>query len=173
MWYVIQVRTGTEEDIVRKCGERISPAVLEKCFIPRYEERRKIQGQWQTVRKILFVGYVFLSVPSAEDIDELFLELKKVTGLTKLLGVGEDIVPLTESEVAFLSRFGGEAQVVEMSEGVIEGSQVRILSGPLLGLEGLIKKIDRHKRKAYLEVEMFGRVQRIEVGLEIAMKSVG
>ncbi len=39
-----------------------------------------------------------------------------------------------------------------------------------MGLEGAIRKIDRHKRKAWLEMEMFGRRQQIEIGLEIIKK---
>ena len=34
-------------------------------------------------------------------------------------------------------------------------------------MEGLIRKIDRHKRMAYLKVEMFGRVVEMKVGVEI------
>lgn len=36
--------------------------------------------------------------------------------------------------------------------------------------EGLIRRIDRHKRKTYLELEMFGRMKKVEVGLEIMRK---
>ena len=39
-------------------------------------------------------------------------------------------------------------------------------------MEAFIRKIDRHKRKAWLEIEMFGRMQRVEVGLEIISKTV-
>ena len=169
MWYVIQVRTGSEENIRLQCEANIPQDVMERCFIPYYEERRRIRGEWMTLKKILFPGYVFLIT---EEIDELFYQLKKVIGLTRLLGTGEEIIPLTERERNFLLRFGGEDQIVEMSEGIIEQSRIRILSGPLMGMEGQIRKIDRHKRKAWLEVEMFGRPQRVEVGLEVAMKTV-
>lgn len=169
MWYVIQVRTGSEENIRLQCEANIPQDVMERCFIPYYEERRRIRGEWMTLKKILFPGYVFLIT---EEIDELFYQLKKVIGLTRLLGAGDEIIPLTERERDFLLRFGGENQIVEMSEGIIEQSRIRILSGPLMGMEGQIRKIDRHKRKAWLEVEMFGRVQRVEVGLEVAMKTV-
>ena len=97
---------------------------------------------------------------------------EKIIGLTKLLGTGNEITALTESETAFLKKFGGEEQIVRMSEGIIEGSRTKILSGPLMGMEGQIRKIDRHKRKAWLEVEMFGRTQLVEIGLEITMKRI-
>lgn len=93
-------------------------------------------------------------------------------GLAKLIGTGDEIVPLSSEEIDFLKRFGGEKQVVEMSEGIIEHSKVNITSGPLQGMEGFIKKIDRHKRKAYLEIPMFGGMQNVQVGLEIVAKMI-
>ncbi len=58
----------------------------------------------------------------------------------------------------------------EMSEGIIENDRVVVTSGPLKGNEGLIRKIDRHKRKAWLEIEMFGRTVEMQVGLEVVGK---
>lgn len=168
MWYVIQVRTGTEENIRLQCTARIPQAVLERCFLPYYEEKRKIRGSWNVQKKHLFPGYVFAVT---EDIETLYEMLKSVMGMTRLLGVGEDIVPLTEAEVQFLKRFGGEDQVVGMSKGIIENSVTKILSGPLVGMEGTIRKIDRHKRKGWIEIEMFGRMQLVQVGLEILWKT--
>ncbi len=169
MWYVVQVCTGSEHSICRQCGMNVSPAVLERCFVPYYEEKKCIRGKWTVRQKLLFPGYVFMIT---ENIEELYMQLKQVIGLTKLLGTGDEVIPLREEETEFLLSFGGKDQVVEMSEGIIEGSQVKVLSGPLMGKEGLIRKIDRHKRKAYLEIEMFGRVQKVQVGLEITMKTV-
>lgn len=146
MWYVLQVRTGTEENIRLQCRSKISKAVLERCFIPYY---------------------VFVIT---DELDELYQSLKNVIGLTKLIGTGQEIVPLTEEEREFLLEFGGEDQIVEMSEGIIADSKIIVTKGPLIGKEGYIKKIDRHKRKAWLEIEMFGRKQMVEVGLEIVEK---
>lgn len=93
-----------------------------------------------------------------------------MTGLTKLLGTGQDVVPLTFGEIRFLQQFGKEEQIVEMSKGIIENDKIIVTQGPLKGNEGLIKKIDRHKRKAYLEIEMFGRKVETQVGVEIVEK---
>lgn len=63
-------------------------------------------------------------------------------------------------------------RVIEMSSGVIEHDRVIVNTGPLQGLEGSIRKIDRHKRLACLEIQMLGRVKTIVVGLEIVSKTV-
>ena len=169
MWYVVQVRTGTEENIRTQCLRKISSEILERCFIPYYEEKKHIRGEWTVQKKVLFPGYVFVVT---DRLDELYQSLKTVIGLTKLIGTGQEIVPLTEEEKGFLLGFGGEEQVVKMSEGIIEGTKIIVTQGPLMGKEGYIRKVDRHKRKAWMELEMFGRVQEVEVGLEIVEKRV-
>ena len=170
MWYVMQVRTGTEERIRLQCVREIPPEVLRQCSIFYYEEKKRFQGAWQTERRILFPGYVFAET---EDLDGLIQGLRPVIGLTKLIGTGREIVPLTPEEERFLWEFAGPEHLVAMSEGIIENSVIRILSGPLQGREGFIRKIDRHKRKAWLEMELFGRIQQVEVGLEVAVKRGG
>ena len=167
MWYVIQVRTGTEESIRIQCEKKIPKSVMERCFIPYYEEKRKIRGSWTTIQKVLFPGYVFIV---SQKIEDLYVHLKHIMGFTKLIGSGNEIVPLTQKEKKFLLSLGGEEQVVTMSEGIIEGKQVKVLEGPLAGREGMIRRIDRHKRKAWMEVDMFGRKQLVQVGLEIVGK---
>lgn len=172
MWYVIQVRTGSEEKIVIQCQRIIQEhdcegSVLRKCFIPYYEQKRRYEGAWHTERKILFPGYVFLV---SDDLTKLRESLTGVIGMSRLLGTGDEIVPLSDEEVRVLQKLGGDSQIVEASIGVIEHDEIRITSGPLQGMEGCIKKIDRHKRMAWLEITMMGRLMEAQVGLEIVEK---
>ena len=153
MWYVIQTSTGREEKIKQECEQRISKDVLSHCVLPLYEEKIKYKGQWHIQKKKLFPGYLFLI---SENLDELHEQLKRVEAMTKLLGAGDDIIALTQNEIDFLLRFAGD--------------EVVILSGPLKGMESTIQRIDRHKRKAWLNLEMFGRQQLVEVGVEIVKK---
>ena len=167
MWYVMQVRTGTEENIRCQCQRLISSDILKRCFIPYYQQKKRFQGKWHIQERILFPGYVFLI---AENLEQLAENLRKGTGMTRLLGTGDEIIPLSQEEVELLLKLGKEEQLVAMSTGIIENDQVRILTGPLQGMEGYIRKINRHKRKARVSIEMFGRSVDMEVGLEIVKK---
>lgn len=167
MWYVVQVRSGTEEKIKSQCLKVIGREILEQCFVPYYEEKKRYQGAWHTEKRPLFPGYVFAV---SSQLAELYKGLRNVEGMTKLLGMGEEIVPLTEEEVRWLKKIGAGEKPVEISTGIIEGSTVIVTEGPLTGMEGCIRRIDRHKRKAWLEVNMFGRMTEMEAGLEIVMK---
>ncbi len=167
MWYVMQVRSGTEHKTLAKLKSLIDSEILEQGFIPLYEQKKRYQGKWHVEEKILFPGYVFLVT---EQIEELIQELSRVVGSSRILKTGDEIVPLTDEEVALLLRMGNKDQKVEMSIGVIENDKVRITSGPLVGMEGAIKKINRHKRIAWLSIEMFGSITDCQVGLEIIEK---
>ena len=164
MWYVIQVAGGTEHKVKGDLERYLPEGLMEKCFIPLYEEKVKFNHNWHMKTKILFPCYLFVVT---DDPEKLYMELKHIDGLTKLLKSGDDILPLPENEVDLLKRLGGDNHIVEMSLGYKEGDKVVITKGPLIGYETLIKKIDRHKRKAILEVEFFHQKKEIEVGLEV------
>ncbi len=168
MWYVMQVVGGQEERVLALLKRRFFDDLLEECFIPQYETMKKYRGEWRSVMEILFPGYlvVLTSQPA-----QLSSALRKVPLFTKLLGNNDIFIPLNDQEVAFFEAFtNSEQRVVTMSEGIIEGGHVVILKGPLKGHAGMIKRIDRHKRLAYLEMDMMGRKKTIKLGLEIVNK---
>lgn len=59
MWYVVQVRTGTEEEIITQCEKTIDHGILKRCFIPYYESMKKYKGEWHLEQKILFPRITF------------------------------------------------------------------------------------------------------------------
>ena len=93
--------------------------------------------------------------------------------LTKILASKQEnnetsFVPLTRAELQLLqSLLNPETRVVDMSEGIIEGDHIVVTKGPLVGKMAMVKKVDRHKRLAYLEFKAFGRVMNVKVGLEV------
>ena len=167
-WYVVQVKSGHERQIAEKCRTMISDDILKECFIPEYIRKKKYLGKWHDVKDILFKGYVFMI---SDEVNQLYVELKKIPDFTKVIGKKkEEIYPLTVEEISFLKSFGKEDHIVEMSTGFIQGEHIFITEGPLQGKEGLIIKIDRHKRIAYLQLSMFNKETITKVGLEIISK---
>ncbi|MCR5701085.1 MAG: antiterminator LoaP [Lachnospiraceae bacterium] len=165
-WYVIQVMSGQEHIVENMCKSCVI-SEDEEVFIPMYERRKKIGGNWKDEMYILFPGYVFLCT---ENVEDLYERLKVVPKLTKILKTGDEFIPLHDTEVEFMMRFGGKNHVVEMSVGYIEGDKVVVTEGPMTDWQGNVKKIDRHKRIAIIEVEMFGRMTDVTVGLEVVNK---
>lgn len=168
MWYAVQVSEGMEEQFRNQCLRMMDKKILEQCFIPYYEEKRKYLGAWHTEKKILFAGYIFMCSSRFMDLSK---NLRQLTQTTILSGTEEvRIILLQEDEVELLKRLSVDEKILELSTGIIVNGKVVITEGPLVGMETCIRKIDRHKRKAWLEVGMFGQMIRIAVGLEITEK---
>lgn len=168
--YVLQVPGGRERVAQQAVSRLLVPLELvQECFVPASEVMRRIRGEWVKSEELLFPGYVFITTNQIELVARRLGELPfhaRVLG-----GQNERFVPLTVEEVAWLQALTNvESHVVELSQGMIEGDRVVVWSGPLKGHEGDIKKIDRHRRLAYLDMEMFGRTKTIRVGLEIVSK---
>lgn len=170
MWYVIQVVGGQEHAVVHQVEKLVDGDTYRSCFVPSYEIKKRLQGEWCYRREILFPGYVFVDTRTPNDFSK---ELNNVSRMTKLLHSGDErFIPLADNEKTLISAFvGNDDHVMKMSEGIIEGDEIVILKGPLMNHVGLVKKIDRHKRLAYLEILMCGRSTTIKAGLEIVRKS--
>lgn len=164
MWYVIWTSTGSE----RKALEAIqSDSLVKRCFIPRRAVQIKKNGQWIRQEKPLFPGYFFVDTDNAEELSD---QVRKIEGFNKILTVEKVFCPLPERDAAMIEDLYGKEGLFDLSEGIIEGDRIIVTSGPLMGNEGTIKRIDRHKRLAYLDFDMFGQNVKAAVGLEIVEK---
>ena len=168
MLYVAQVSGGQERRACQLVKRLVDPSVLQECFVAQAQVMRRVKGEWRLRTEIMLPGYLFLRTKSAE---KLAAELVRVPAFTRLLGSEEAFVPLLPQETMFIDAvMSKDDGVMEMSEGVIEGDKVTIVKGPLKSLKGLITKIDRHRRCAYITVPMFERKITARVGLEIVQK---
>ena len=86
MWYVIQVPTGQEEQIIEEAKKYEVTEFLTELFTPRWENQKKIQGEWKELTGVIFPGYLFVITETPE---ALYQTLKRIPRLTKLLGTGE------------------------------------------------------------------------------------
>ena len=98
----------------------------------------------------------------------IYEALKNVPAFTSLLGRDKDsFVPIERSKEELFREMVNDNYEIAMSCGLIEGDKVTITDGPLAGKEAMICKINRHKRTATLNVEMFGDKAGVTVGLEV------
>lgn len=166
--FVVQV-VGGQEDRAAALIAKNAQGAVEDCFAPKREVMHRKSGQWHHTLERLFPGYVFVQTSAPGQVREA---LGRVPAFTRMLtSAGDTCLPLTADEVAWINAVTDvDTHVMEMSEGVIEGDRVIVIRGPLKGHEVLIARIDRHKRLAWMDMNMFGRHKTIRVGLEIVSK---
>ena len=168
MWYVIQTESGRESYIKRLIEVYADASTYDEVFIPQRQMLKRVAGQWRPCLQPLIPGYLFVITTHVE---QLAHELRGVPAFTKLLGNENLFTPLATDEAALIDNFtANEHRIVLASQAVVEGDRVKVLKGPLVGQEGLITKINRHRRTADLQMQVMGRTKRITLALEVLHK---
>lgn len=162
MWYVLQTMSGEEQKCINLCSAILDRECYNEFFIPRHIIKKRYCKEWHDKLKVMFPGYVFVD---SNSIEELYEQLRIVPQLTKMLRNADKVSPITLQEQEFLSGIMDEDYIVRYSEGFIVGQRVCITEGALRDVSGHIKKVDRHRRIAYLDIDFFGRDTPVEVGL--------
>lgn len=163
MWCVLATKVGREELIQQMCKRHLNKKIYSRCMFPLCEQREHYRGTWHTKLEKVFPGYLFFDTG---DPDELSRQLRK----EKIMAQNDKLFVLTPEDVQCLLFFG-RTGVFPMSQGIIVNGRVIILSGPLVGEESRIRKVDRHKRRAWLQIKLFGKSYTVVVGLEISQKT--
>ena len=98
MYYVIQVKTGKEQQAIEDIMTYKPHESTFDVFAPYRKELRKYKGEFKEVIVRCFPGYLFVET---EDAKQLFFDLYWVPGFTRLLGregLTYNFMPLDEDE---------------------------------------------------------------------------
>ena len=170
MYYVVQVKTGKEQQAIEDILKNKPDDPDFDVFAPYRISIRKYKGVERQVVERCFPGYVFVETNNVQD---LFVQLYWTPGFTKLLGREADtnnFVPLDKDEERMIdilySRNNNRITQISNIE-VREGEMIRVLDGPLMGLETKIKKVNLHKRKVTIEYTMCGRLVTSDIAINI------
>lgn len=180
-WYVLYVKSKAENHAVesfQRSADKIIHGYDVNVFFLE-SEWYYVDKQARALGKVykkrpLFPGYVFVetNMPQNEFKAAASVILQDSSDIIRLLQNGKGgSIALQDDERQRLEYLFKGKRCLEHSVGYIEGDKIIITGGPLIGLEGSIKKINRHNRTATIEVQMFGQVQFVNVALEIFRKS--
>ena len=162
-WYAIFVTTGKEE-YVADWLQIMSPESIGTTLIPKRKLIERRQGKSKQVLKKMFPGYVLVNI----DMDfRVYYILKKIPNLVRILNSGDYYSRIDPEEMVGIHRLLGDGDVIDYSKVYFMNSKVVVKSGPLEGMEGLIKKVDQRKLRAKIEVRFMGEPKEIDVGIEI------
>lgn len=172
-WYVIKSMSGQELPVVNKiqmCMACEDVSFKARAFVPRVKRKRKYMGAWHTEERVLFSGYVFVEIEK-EDLLAFRDFLRRYGQTVRFVNTDGEMLPITEAERQYIKHLIGEDEVAQVSVGYIEGDKVYVTDGPLVGREGDVVKINRHKREAVVAIPFMGDVVRVTLSLEIVSKT--
>lgn len=165
MWYVIQVSACHEIEMAAKCQRIVKEN--EEVFTMLTERLERKGGEWKPYRFVTFQKYIFADT---NDPDDFRIRLHSIGGLTKMLGTGDDVVPIHADEEEFLKRIGGSDHIIGKSVAYCEGDKITVTSGPLAGMEGLVKWTDKRQKLVGIAVNFLNQETVIKLGAEFIRK---
>jgi len=179
-WVILRSRSNYISKLVRVIDtEEFFP------FIPTKEKAYRKNGVIYKKREPLFAGYMFFqtSIESGLIEEKFSSYLKKTPRKHKeyypkvlsnydeeyeydelnnrwnLVGETKDFVVFREDERLLWESLLDENYCLLGSEGYLDGeNNVKVTSGPLVGMEDKIQKINRHKRDAIVRFDILGVV---------------
>ncbi len=166
-WYVLFVKTGREYKVEQFIKEQLDSEVFMP-FVPLQEILFKKDGIVKKELQLLFPGYVFVEseLTSHEFLKRTSTIIYTSRLIVSLLKYSDEEIAMRESERQVLLSLCNDEHCIESSSGIKEGDRIHILGGPLKGQESIIKKVNRHKRKAWIEIEFMGSIRLVCVALE-------
>lgn len=166
-WYALYCRSGQEDTIINSCKQNLSEKALTDAFQFSYERMKKYLGEWHVDTLAMFPNYVFLQSEYPEALSE---ELKQYRKIVKVLENDRLLLAVRPDEEDAIKKLCGENHHMGMSRGVIADGKLNVTEGPLRGREALIRKVDRHKRIAKLDLPIRKEIPDVWAGLEITEK---
>lgn len=146
---------------MNRCPEILDSEEMEEILCFQYQRMMRYGGTWHLEKRMALPGCVFVV---GTDV------LMKVNRYRSLERRGE--VFMVPCEAPYLKKLCDGGSLIEISRGIIRNGVIVVTSGPLKGRESLIRKIDRHKRTAEIEIPFGGSQKQITVGLEIYEKGM-
>lgn len=114
-------------------------------------------GTWGRVSLPLFPGYLFLR--STWDVQEIREFLRDLPTFSYLLRYADGTMRLRNYDYAFATRTFAHNGLFGPSKLVLHpGAKATVLSGPLKGREGIIRRIDRHGRKVWVDIPIMDHI---------------
>lgn len=166
-WYVLFVKAGQEQKVEVLLNKWLDRKVFTP-FILLQQKLFKIGGIEKLELKPLFPGYVFIKseVSGLEFIKSINKYISDSYDIIRILKYSDTEIAMRECEQNMLLKLCNN-NCIEVSNGVKDGNKINITDGPLRGLESMVRKIDRHKRQAWIEMEVMGSTRLISMALEI------
>jgi len=168
-YFAVQVKTRGEDEYLR----RAEPVFIDfegRLIWPRRMLRIRRSGMWSDELAPLFPGYLFLEAPEVSE--GLYLRLRRIPGFFRFLQSNQHITSLSARDRELLEHFLSFGEVVDKSVVTFDdNSRIRVLSGPLFGLEGSVVKVDRRKGRVKVRLDMFQSSFTIDFGFEVLEKA--
>lgn len=152
-WYAVYTRHQHEKSV----GDMLEKKGFE-VFVPLYQARRRWHDRVKTLALPLFPSYVFLRGAVDQQ-----LRIVTTPGVHWMITVAGQVAVIPDEEIAAVKRLVESSLRVEPHPFLKCGDWVRVKTGPLEGVEGVLVRM-KSLYRLVISVEMLQKSVAVEVG---------
>jgi transcription antitermination factor NusG len=151
-WYAAYTSANHEKRVALQLGQRS----LEH-FLPLYDSVRRWKDRRMKLQLPFFPGYVFVRLALCDR-----LQVLQVPGVAKLVGFNGLPSALPDSEIEAIQICLARKACLEPHPYVQVGRRVRVKTGPLEGLEGIVVR-KKNRVRFVISLDLIQRSAAVEV----------
>lgn len=175
-WYILQTYSGYDQKVQKALltmleEQKLDSKIVLQVKVPTEEVVEVRSGQKRRRTNKILPGYLMveMDLPEAAWKDTCTL-IRRVQGVTGFVGVkpSERPRPISDDEARNILLMAGEIKGEKqprIRQNFEVGETVKITDGPFATFNGAIGEIDVEKGKVQVNVQIFGRVTPVEVGI--------
>ena len=167
-WYVVNTYSGHENKVKEKLEMRAESMDMKdfiyRVIIPEQKEIEIKDGVEKEKVKKMFPGYILVEMVMSDEAWYVVRNTPGVTGFIGSSGKGAKPTPLQPYEVDNILNNMGLSRI-DVDNELVEGANVKIISGPFEGMFGKVENVDVPSQKINLIVDLFGQETSVEVEL--------
>jgi transcription antitermination factor NusG len=151
-WYAVHTRYQNEQAVAK--------SLLNKgfsVFLPTYNALHRWSDRKKLVTLPLFPGYLFF----ADEINR-WVQILSTPGVNAIVRIGNVPAEIPNDEIVAIRRVVESALCVEPHPFLSSGDLVRIKSGPLEGLEGIVSR-KKDALRLVLSIRILGQSAAVEI----------
>lgn len=186
-WYALSVRTGEEHKAKLLLQNKFDKHLLQ-CLVPKRLVPERRNGEVYQAVKLIFPGYLFVRTRMTF---QTYYEIKRSPRVLSLLNYlnpkdrscdsnkvysktlydpeKEDsfFKNVPDEEMSHILKLLDDTGTLSYSQVAVHDSEVFVQSGPLTGMESMIKKIDKRKKRAKVSIHFMDSDKLIDVGIHV------
>ena len=155
-WWAIRTKANFEKTVFAQLTNRQFEA-----FLPTYKTYSRRKDRRAIVSLPLFPGYVFLHSNLTDR--ERRVGVMQTRGMVHILGGPEGPLPVRDHEITSLQVMCNSDRMLEPLGRIERGKTVRIVSGGLAGVIGIVAEIKGKGRRIICNVNLLGRAVAAEL----------
>jgi transcription antitermination factor NusG len=153
-WYAAKTRANHEKRVAQQLSMRSIP-----CFLPLHESLRTWKDRRKCLELPLFPGYLFVRIHIQER-----LRVLEIASVACLVTFGSLPCALPDSQIEALQNIPSCRLTAESYDYPVFGKRVRIIRGPLQGLEGTLVR-RKNSLRLVLSIDLIQQAASVEVDM--------